>query len=394
MPVKDRTRYGQYGGRYVPEILMPALEELERAYDKARKDPEFSRELRDYLRNYGGRPTPLYFARRLTERCGGARIYLKREDLCHGGAHKFNNVMGQALLCKRMGKTRVIAETGAGQHGTATAMAAAVLGLRAEIYMGSEDIARQEMNVFRMKLMGAKVHPVDSGSRTLKDALNEALRDWAATVEDTYYMLGTAAGPHPYPAMVRDFQSVIGREARRQFLNQEGKLPDLLVACVGGGSNAIGTFHPFLKDDGVAFLGAEAAGDGISTGRHAASISGGRVGVLHGCKSYLLQDDDGMIRGTHSVAAGLDYPGVGPEHSLLKDIGRAEYIGVTDEEALYAFRTLSEVEGIIPALESSHAVFAGMERAKNMKRDETVMITVSGRGDKDLDTVVGLMGVR
>jgi tryptophan synthase beta chain len=394
MPVKDRTRFGQYGGRYVPEILMPALEELERAYEKARKDPGFRRELREYMRNYGGRPTPLYFARRLTEKCGGAKIYLKREDLCHGGAHKFNNVMGQALLCKRMGKTRVIAETGAGQHGTATAMAAAVLGLKAEIYMGSEDIARQEMNVFRMKLMGAKVHAVDSGSRTLKDALNEAFRDWAATVESTYYMLGTAAGPHPYPTMVRDFQSVIGLEARRQLLNQEGKLPDLLVACVGGGSNAIGTFHPFLEDKDVAFLGAEAAGEGISTGRHSASISGGSVGVLHGCKSYLLQDGDGMIKETHSVAAGLDYPGVGPEHSLLKDIGRAEYVGVTDQEALNAFRTLSEIEGIIPALESSHAVYAGMQRAKKMDKDQIVVITVSGRGDKDLDTVIGLMGVQ
>jgi tryptophan synthase beta chain len=394
MQVKDRTRFGQYGGQYVPEILMPALEELEAAYNKARKDPEFRRELGDYMSNYGGRPTPLYFARRLTERCGGAKIYLKREDLCHGGAHKFNNVMGQALLCKRMGKTRVIAETGAGQHGTATAMAAAVLGLKAEIYMGTEDIARQEMNVFRMKLMGAIVHPVDSGSRTLKDALNEAFRDWAATVENTYYMLGTAAGPHPYPAMVRDFQSVIGREARRQLLNQEGRLPDLLVACVGGGSNAIGTFHPFLKDEDVAFLGAEAAGSGIETGRHSASISGGRVGVLHGCKSYLLQDRDGMISETHSIAAGLDYPGVGPEHSLLKDIGRAEYMGVTDQEALYAFRTLSEVEGIIPALESSHAVYAGMQRAGKMEKDKVVVITVSGRGDKDLDTVVGLGGVQ
>jgi tryptophan synthase beta chain len=291
-----------------------------------------------------------------------------------------------------MGKTRVIAETGAGQHGTATAMAAAVFGLRAEIYMGSEDIARQQTNVFRMKLMGATVHPVTSGSRTLKDALNEAFRDWAGTVEDTYYMLGTAAGPHPYPTMVRDFQSVIGREARRQLLRQEGKLPDLLVACVGGGSNAIGTFHPFLKDREVGFLGAEAAGAGLNTERHSASLSAGSVGVLHGCKSYLLQDRDGMVRSTHSVAAGLDYPGVGPEHSLLKDIGRAEYVGVTDEEALHAFRTLSEVEGIIPALESSHAVHAGMQRAQNMGKDQVVVITVSGRGDKDLGTVIELMG--
>jgi tryptophan synthase beta chain len=394
MPVKDRGRFGEYGGRYVPEILMPALEELEREYLKARRDRSFQRDLGEYMRNYGGRPTPLYCARRLTERCGGAKIYLKREDLCHGGAHKFNNVMGQALLCRRMGKNRVIAETGAGQHGTATAMAAAVLGLKAEIYMGSEDIARQRMNVFRMQLMGATVHPVESGSRTLKDALNEAFRDWAATVEDTYYMLGTAAGPHPYPTMVRDFQSVIGREARRQLLRQEGKLPDLLVACVGGGSNAIGTFHPFLKDEEVGFLGAEAAGEGVSTGRHAASLSGGSVGVLHGCKSYLLQDQNGMVKETHSVAAGLDYPGVGPEHSLLKDIGRAEYVGVTDEEALNAFRTLSEVEGIIPALESSHALYAGMQRAENMRADQVVVITVSGRGDKDLETVIDLLGVK
>ncbi len=391
--MKDRTRFGQYGGRYVPEILMPALEELEREYDIVKGDSAFQAELRDYMRNYGGRPTPLYFARRLTERCGGAKIYLKREDLCHGGAHKFNNVMGQALLCKRMGKERVIAETGAGQHGTATAMAAAVLGLKAEIYMGTEDIARQRMNVFRMKLMGAKVHPVDSGSRTLKDALNEAFRDWAATVESTYYLMGTAAGPHPYPAMVRDFQSVIGKEIRRQILGQEGRLPDLLVACVGGGSNAIGTFHPFLNDRSVGFLGAEAAGEGLGTGKHAASISGGKVGVLHGCKSYLLQDEHGMISQTHSVAAGLDYPGVGPEHSLLKDIHRAEYTGITDEQALSAFRTLSEIEGIIPALESSHAVAAGMERAGSLSKDKIVVITVSGRGDKDLETVIDLMGV-
>lgn len=393
MPVKDRTRFGQYGGRYVPEILMPALEELEIEYGKAKKDRTFHAELRDYMRQYGGRPTPLYFAQRLTERCGGAKIYLKREDLCHGGAHKFNNVMGQALLCKRMGKQRVIAETGAGQHGTATAMAAAVLGLKAEIYMGTEDIARQRMNVFRMKLMGAKVHPVDSGSCTLKDALNEAFRDWAATVESTYYLLGTAAGPHPYPTMVRDFQSVIGKEIRRQILRLEGRLPDLLVACVGGGSNAIGAFHPFLKDERVELLGAEAAGKGLETGLHSASISGGKVGVLHGCKSYLLQDRDGMISTTHSVAAGLDYPGVGPEHSLLKDIGRARYTGVTDDEALSAFRTLSEVEGIIPALESSHAVAAAMRCASEMSEDKIVVINLSGRGDKDLETVINIMGV-
>ena len=393
MPLnEDRTRFGEFGGQYVPEILMPALEELEEAYESAENDQSFQEQLRWYMRYYGGRPTPLYYARRLTERCGGAKIYLKREDLCHGGAHKFNNVMGQALLCKRMGKERVIAETGAGQHGTATAMAAAVLGLKAEIYMGTEDIERQRMNVFRMKLMGAKVHPVESGSRTLKDALNEAFRDWAASVESTYYLIGTAAGPHPYPKMVRDFQSVIGNEIRTDLQEMEGKLPDLLVACVGGGSNAIGTFHPFIGDKDVGLLGAEAAGSGIGTGRHAASLSGGEIGVLHGCRSYLLQDKDGMIKDTYSISAGLDYPGVGPEHSMLKDIGRAEYVGVTDEEALSAFRTLSEIEGIIPALESAHAVHAGMERAKGMDKDQIVVITVSGRGDKDLETVIGLLG--
>lgn len=388
---EDRTRFGEFGGQYVPEILMPALEELEEAYEAAKNDRTFHDELRWYMRYYGGRPTPLYYARRLTERCGGAKIYLKREDLCHGGAHKFNNVMGQALLCKRMGKERVIAETGAGQHGTATAMACAVLGLKAEIYMGSEDIKRQEMNVFRMKLMGAKVHSVESGSKTLKDALNEAFRDWAASVETTYYLLGTAAGPYPYPRMVCDFQSVIGNEIRADLSELEGRLPDLLVACVGGGSNAIGTFHPFIDDKSVGFLGAEAAGAGIPTGKHAASLSGGEIGVLHGCKSYLLQDENGLIKNTHSISAGLDYPGVGPEHSMLKDIGRAEYVGVTDDEALAAFHTLSEVEGIIPALESSHAVHAGMERAKRMRKDQIVVITVSGRGDKDLETVIGLM---
>jgi len=390
--VKDATRFGPYGGRYVPEVLMSALEELERAYGEAKEDSAFRRELEWYHRQYGGRPTPLYYARRLTEACGGARIYLKREDLCHGGAHKFNNVMGQALLCRRMGKERIIAETGAGQHGTATAMAAAVLGLRAEVYMGAEDMARQRMNVFRMELMGAKVHRVESGSRTLKDALNEAFRDWAGSVDTTYYLLGTAAGPHPYPTMVRDFQSVIGREIKEDILGMEGRLPDLLVACVGGGSNAIGTFHPFLEDEGVSMLGAEAAGEGLATGRHSASISGGEVGVLHGCKSYLLQDENGMIKDTHSVAAGLDYPGVGPEHSLLHDLQRAEYVGVTDEEALEAFSFLSRTEGIIPALESAHAVHAGMVRARMMERDQIVVITLSGRGDKDLETVVGRLG--
>jgi len=384
------ARFGEYGGQYVPEVLVPALMELEREYANAMADPAFREELNDYNRHYGGRETPLYFARRLTEMCGGARVYLKREDLCHGGAHKFNNVMGQALLARRMGKERLIAETGAGQHGVATAMAAAVLGLRAEVYMGERDVARQRMNVFRMELLGAKVHEVRSGSRLLKDAINEALRDWAGSVESTHYLMGTAAGPHPYPTMVRDFQSVIGWEIRAQLLEAEGRLPDLLVACVGGGSNAIGTFHPFLGDEGVRLLGAEAAGEGLETGHHSASLTRGEVGVLHGCKAYLLQDEHGMIKEAHSVAPGLDYPGVGPEHCLLKDIGRAEYVGVTDRQALDAFVTLSRVEGIIPALESAHAVHAGMAEAARMKRDDIVVITISGRGDKDLETVFSL----
>lgn len=386
------SRFGEYGGQYVPEVLVPALIELEEEYIKARADPVFINELDGYNRHYGGRETPLYFARRLTDMCGGARIYLKREDLCHGGAHKFNNVMGQALLAKRMGKQRLIAETGAGQHGTATAMAAAVLGMRAEIYMGEKDIARQRMNVFRMKLMGAQVHVVSSGSKLLKDAINEALRDWAGSVESTYYLLGTAAGPHPYPTMVRDFQSIIGHEIREQLQMAEGRLPDLLVACVGGGSNAIGTFHPFIADAGVRMLGAEAAGEGLHTEHHSATLSKGEIGVLQGCKSYLLQDEHGMIKEAHSVAPGLDYPGVGPEHSFLKDLKRAEYVGVTDQEALEAFVTLSRVEGIIPALESAHAVHAGMREATEMSRDQLVVITVSGRGDKDLETVFD-MGV-
>jgi len=390
--VKANTRFGVYGGQYVPEVLMPALIALEEAYLRYKSDPEFLEELEWYNRHYGGRPTPLYFARNLTEKAGGAKIYLKREDLCHGGAHKFNNVIGQGLLCKRMGKRRVIAETGAGQHGTATAMAAAVLGLRAEIYMGSEDVRRQRMNVFRMRLMGAEVHEVNAGSRTLKDAINEAMRDWAANVRETFYLFGTAAGPHPYPTMVRDFQSIIGREVRQQLMEQEGALPDLLVACVGGGSNAIGTFHPFIDDRGVAMLGAEAAGCGIESGRHSCSLSAGRAGVLHGAKSYLLQDGNGMIQATHSIAAGLDYPGVGPEHSWLKDLGRAEYVGVSDDQALGAFMMLSKLEGIIPALESAHAIHAGFERAKQMRKDEIVVITVSGRGDKDLETVIERMG--
>ena len=385
-----KSRFGQFGGQFVPEVLMPALLELEIEYDRYKHDPDFLSELGWYNRHYGGRPTPLYFARNLTETAGGAKIYLKREDLCHGGAHKFNNVMGQGLLCKRMGKGRVIAETGAGQHGTATAMAAAVLGLKAEIYMGAEDVRRQRMNVFRMRLMGAEVHEVSSGSRTLKDAINEAMRDWAASVRDTYYMFGTAAGPHPYPTMVRDFQSIIGREIREQLEEQEHSLPDLLVACVGGGSNAIGTFHPFLDDREVGLLGAEAAGCGLETGRHSATLSRGTVGVLHGAKSYLLQDAEGMVKETHSIAAGLDYPGVGPQHSFLKDLGRARYVPVTDRQAIDGFTALSRIEGIIPALESAHAVFAGMQAARSMDKEQIVVITVSGRGDKDLETVIGL----
>jgi tryptophan synthase beta chain len=387
-----QKNFGEFGGQYVPEVLMPALEELEEAYVHYKDQTEFQEELAWYNRHYGGRPTPLYLARNLTKKAGGARIYLKREDLCHGGAHKFNNVMGQGLLCRRMGKRRVIAETGAGQHGTATAMAAAVLGLKAEIYMGAEDVKRQRMNVFRMRLMGAEVHEVQSGSRTLKDAINEAMRDWAASVRSTFYLFGTAAGPHPYPTIVRDFQSIIGREIREQLMAQEGRLPDLLVACVGGGSNAIGTFHPFLGDEGVGLLGAEAAGCGLDSGMHSATLCAGEAGVLHGAKSYLLQDEHGMVRETHSIAAGLDYPGVGPQHSFLKDIGRAEYVGVTDEQALEAFNVLSRTEGIIPALESAHAVHAGMERAKKMRKEQVVVITVSGRGDKDLETVIARIG--
>ena len=385
------ARFGEFGGQYVPEVLMHALQELEEAYLRHKDDAGFVEELAWFNRHYGGRPTPLYLARNLTERMGGARIYLKREDLCHGGAHKFNNVMGQGLLCRRMGKRRVIAETGAGQHGTATAMAAAVLGLKAEIYMGAEDVRRQRMNVFRMRLMGAEVHEVHSGSRTLKDAINEAMRDWAASVRTTFYLFGTAAGPHPYPTIVRDFQSIIGREIREQIMIQEGRLPDLLVACVGGGSNAIGTFHPFVEEEGVGLLGAEAAGCGIETGRHSATLCAGQPGVLHGAKSYLLQDEQGMVRETHSIAAGLDYPGVGPQHSFLKDLGRAEYVGVTDEQALAAFDLLSRAEGIIPALESAHAIHAGLERAGAMDKDQIVVINLSGRGDKDLETVIGRM---
>jgi tryptophan synthase beta chain len=386
-----RGRFGRYGGQYVPETLMPALKELEQAYERIRDDPPFQEELAWYHRHYGGRPTPLYLARRLTERAGGAKIYLKREDLVHGGAHKFNNVMGQALLAKRMGKTRIIAETGAGQHGVATAMAGAVLGVPVEIYMGALDTRRQALNVARMKLLGAQVHEVDAGSRTLKDAINEALRDWVTNVETAYYLLGSVVGPHPYPTIVRDFQSVIGREIKIQAVELEGRLPDAVVACVGGGSNAIGTFHAFLDHD-VELIGVEAGGEGLETGRHAASLAAGRPGVLHGAMSYLLQDKDGQVLNTHSVAPGLDYPGVGPEHAYLKDIARARYLVVTDRQALDAFGLLAKLEGILPALEPAHAVFAAVQEAKRRERGEVLVVTLSGRGDKDVETVARLEG--
>ena len=388
----SKGRFGEYGGQYVPETLMPVLQELEREYARLRRDQTFKAELKDYNENYGGRATPLFFAANLTRACGGARIFLKREDLCHGGAHKFNNVMGQALVAKHMGKTRLIAETGAGQHGVATAMVAAVLGMEAEIYMGADDVARQAMNVKRMVLLGAKVNPVTQGSRTLKDAINEAMRDWSATCEKTYYLLGTAAGPHPYPAMVRDFQSVIGREIKAQLRARHEGLPDLLVACVGGGSNAIGTFAPFLKDEAVGLLGAEAAGCGLSTGKHSATLNMGSPGVIQGCRSYLLQDGEGLINEAHSIAPGLDYPGVGPQHALLKDIGRARYVAVEDGQAVAAFMKLTRLEGILPALGSAHAVHAGMEAARALGKDEIVVVTLSGRGDKDLETVLKAVG--
>lgn len=389
----SRGHFAQYGGRYVAETLMPALFELEQAYKEARRDPEFRRELNRFSREYVGRPTALHFAEHLSDRLGGAKIYLKREDMCHTGAHKVNNTLGQALLAVRMGKTRITAETGAGQHGVATATMAAYFRRECEVFMGSLDIERQSLNVFRMKLLGAKVTAVDSGSRSLKDALNEALRDWIATVRNTYYLIGTAAGPHPYPMIVRDFQAVIGREARRQILKQEGRLPDMLVACVNGGSNAIGLFYPFIKDAGVKMVGVEASGLGLNTGSHAATISMGSVGVLHGNKTYLLQDELGQVRETHSIAAGLDYPGVGPEHAWLKDTGRAEYTAVTDAEALDALRMLSETEGIIPALESSHAIAHAIKIAPTMGRDRVMIVNLSGRGDKDMHTVVDALGV-
>lgn len=379
-----------FGGKFVPETLMSALGILEKEYQSAVRDKKFRTKLDYYLKEYAGRPTPLYFAKRLTERAGGAKIYLKREDLLHTGAHKINNTLGQVLLAIRMGKSRIIAETGAGQHGVATATTAALFGLGCEIFMGEEDIKRQAINVFKMKLLGAKVTPVSSGSKTLKDAMNEAIRDWVTNVRSTYYVIGSVAGPHPYPVMVRDFQSVIGREARRQILAKEGRLPDHVVACVGGGSNAMGIFYAFLKDR-VRLTGVEAAGLGLDTGKHAATLCKGSVGVLHGSKSYILQDADGQIEIAHSISAGLDYPGVGPEHAYLKKTGRVKYEAVTDKQALEGFRMLTELEGIIPALESSHAVYYASKLAKRLPRNKIIVICLSGRGDKDIDIVRGVI---
>lgn len=386
--MNHKGHYGIYGGQYVAETLMPALTELEAAYRKCKDDPEFQQELNEYLADYIGRASPLYLARRLSEHCGGAAIYLKREDLNHTGAHKVNNTLGQALLARHMGKKRVIAETGAGMHGVATATVAALFGLECEVFMGSEDIRRQAPNVQRMLTLGAKVTPVNSGSSTLKDAMNEALRNWIATVENTFYVIGTVAGPHPYPEMVRDFQSVIGKEAREQILAKTGRLPDEVIACVGGGSNAMGIFAGFLEDKAVKLIGVEAGGKGIDTAYHAASITGGRVGVLHGSKSYLLQDKHGQINPTHSVSAGLDYPGVGPEHAFLHDAGRAEYTVINDKEAIEAFDLLSRLEGIIPALESSHAIAEAVRRAPSMSKDQIIIVNLSGRGDKDMQSVL------
>jgi len=384
--------FGRFGGRFVPETLMQPLVDLEKAYRAARADARFRRRLRELLATYAGRPTPLYFAERLTRHVGGARIYLKREDLCHTGAHKINNVLGQALLAQRMGKPRVVAETGAGQHGVASATAAALLGLECDVYMGRVDVERQALNVFRMKLLGAKVIPVESGSRTLKDAVNEALRDWVTNVRTTYYLLGSVMGPHPYPMMVRDFHRVIGEEARAQSRRAIGRLPDLLVACVGGGSNAIGLFWPFIEDRRVRIVGVEPGGHGIKSGKHGASLGSGAVGVLHGSMSYLLQNDDGQVAEAHSISAGLDYPGVGPEHAYYKDAGRFEYVSVTDAEALEGFQALTRLEGIMPALESAHAVAHAMRAAARMKTSQTVVVGLSGRGDKDVHTVGRALG--
>ncbi|MCH8181871.1 MAG: tryptophan synthase subunit beta [Proteobacteria bacterium] len=390
----DHGHFGMFGGRYVAETLMPLILELEKAYGAARKDPGFAAELDYYFRDYVGRPSPLYLAARLTARFGGAKVYLKRDELNHTGAHKINNCIGQILLARRMGKTRIIAETGAGQHGVAAATVAALFDLPCIVYMGEVDIARQEPNVFRMKLLGAEVRPVSSGSRTLKDAMNEALRDWVTNVEDTFYIIGTVAGPHPYPEMVRDFQSVIGREARAQMMEREGRLPDTLIACIGGGSNAMGLFHPFLDDPDVAMIGVEAGGKGVETDAHAASLAGGRPGVLHGNRTYLLQDGDGQILEAHSISAGLDYPGIGPEHSWLRDQGRVEYVSATDAEALEAFQLCSRLEGIIPALEPSHALAHVAKIAPGLAKDHIILMNMCGRGDKDIFTVADAIGVK
>ncbi|MBF8267228.1 MAG: tryptophan synthase, beta subunit [Dehalococcoidia bacterium] len=384
--------FGPYGGRFVPETLMSALEELESAYRASQQDRDFQAQLSHYLKTYAGRPTALYFAHNLSRRCGGARIYLKREDLAHTGAHKINNALGQALLARHMGKRRVIAETGAGQHGVATATACAMLGLECLVYMGEEDMRRQAINVSRMRLLGAEVRPVASGSRTLKDAINEAIRDWVTNVETTHYLLGSVVGPHPYPMMVRDFQSVIGTEARQQLLEAEGRLPDYAVACVGGGSNSLGLFFPLLSDTQVKLVGVEAGGEGVESGRHAATLVAGRPGVLHGAMSYLLQDEHGQVKETHSISAGLDYPGVGPEHSHLKDTGRAQYLAVTDAQALEGFHLLCRTEGIIPALEPAHAIYYVSQLAPTLAEDAIILVCLSGRGDKDVDTVVGMGG--
>ena len=391
-PERFNGYFGDYGGKYVPETLMPALDELEKAYYEAMSDSAFLNKLESMSHYYSGRPTPLYYARRLSEQCGGAKIMLKREDMAHTGAHKINNALGQGLLAKRMGKQRIVAETGAGQHGVASACVCAMLGLDCIVYMGTEDVHRQALNVFRMELTGSKVVPVDAGSKTLKDAINEAIRDWVTNVETTHYLIGSAVGPHPYPIMVRDFQSVIGNEARQQILDDYGRLPDYIVACVGGGSNAIGTFHPFIDDADVNLIGVEAGGRGLDTKDHAAPLAAGSPGVLHGAKSYLLQDKNGQVMETHSVSAGLDYPGVGPEHSYYKDTGRATYLAVDDEQALEGFRMLCKTEGIVPALESAHAVYHAAELAKTLDKDKIVVVNLSGRGDKDMDIVMNALG--
>ena len=390
----DLGHFGKFGGRFAPETLMSALEDLEKSYREAQQDAVFQQRLAELLRDFVGRPTPLYFAAKLTKYCDGARIYLKREDLAHTGAHKINNTVGQGLLAERMGKTRVVAETGAGQHGVATATVCAMLGQECVVYMGEEDIQRQSLNVFRMRLLGAEVRPVSSGSRTLKDAINEAIRDWVTNVDSTHYLLGSVVGPHPYPMMVRNFQLVIGREARQQTIEATGRLPDYAIACVGGGSNAMGLFHPLANDHEIQLIGVEAAGLGLDTGKHGASLAAGSIGVLHGTKSYILQDEAGQIRQTHSISAGLDYPGVGPEHSYYKETGRASYVAITDDEALEGFQLLSQQEGIIPALEPAHAIYYATRLARQLSKDHTILVNLSGRGDKDMNIVAEALRVQ